>query len=399
MSAAEWVLVDVSGDTNRHPADIQSALQALLAGGWGVADAADGYVLLQKGSGAATLPDAFYDFARAGSAGPQHRLDVTFGSAGSTEAVVRLLGYDLIDDPKWRLTRFRFYWQALAPLPQDTTILLEVLAPDGVLVDDTTQRPMPALLWYPPALWRPGETVVTEKPGWYLPATWAPVLTVTAQGAGLTPDLAGGNATALAGRDGAAAPTAVEDGGQAVSTMDGRLRLPAWTRLDGRLAPWRAPAASGVDGAQFQAEGWQARLAAYSVPVASAPGGPLPVALRWEASGSGSGQDYTVFLHLRNAAGQTVANGDATPAWFTVRPTSAWAGSDAAPFVTWDAHSLALPGGLPSGRYSLVAGFYYWQTGRRVPLLGPDGNGRGEEYVLGYVDVDAGARFRPTWPA
>ena len=50
--------------TGIRPLEIQSALQALLAGGWGVADAADGYVLLQKGRGAATLPDAFYDFAQ-----------------------------------------------------------------------------------------------------------------------------------------------------------------------------------------------------------------------------------------------------------------------------------------------------------------------------------------------
>ena len=53
--------------------------------------------------------------------------------------------------------------------------------------------------------------------------------------------------------------------------------------------------------------------------------------------------------------------------------------------LTWDAHSLALPGDLPAGRYSLVTGLYDWQTGRRVPLVGPDGNGSGDEFVLGYV--------------
>jgi hypothetical protein len=302
----------------------------------------------------------------------------------------------VIDDPKWRQTGFRFYWQALAPLPQDMAILLQVVAPDGSVVDDTTQRPMPALLWYPPALWRPGETVVTEKPGWYLPATWAPLLTVSGHGAPMTPRAANGDTTDLAGSSRAGGATPVDESAQAVSSPDGRLRLAAWTRRNGRLASWQPPAALKVDGAQFRAGDWRTRLAAYSAPDRMAPGGALPVALRWEASaGVGAGQDYTVFLHLRNAAGQTVANGDATPVWFTPRPTSTWSGPDASQYVTWDAHSLTLPADLPAGRYSLVAGFYEWQTGRRLPLVGPDGNDGGDEFVLGQVTIDPGAALQP----
>ena len=38
----------------------------MLAGEWGVVDAADGFMLLRKGAARKTLPDAFYDFVRIG---------------------------------------------------------------------------------------------------------------------------------------------------------------------------------------------------------------------------------------------------------------------------------------------------------------------------------------------
>ena len=110
LGQAEWALVDVSGTTDRHPADIRREIGRLLETGWGVVDAADGYILLGKGRGAAALPDAFYDFARAPAVQPEFPLDITFGDR------LKLVGYDLVDDAKWRRTALRFYWQALAPL-------------------------------------------------------------------------------------------------------------------------------------------------------------------------------------------------------------------------------------------------------------------------------------------
>jgi uncharacterized membrane protein len=163
LGEAIWALVDVAGTTDRHPTDIQAAIGKLLAAGWGVVDSADGYILLAKGQGQPTLPDTFYDFARAPAARPQHQLDVTFGGR------LTLLGYDVSDDVKWRRTSLRFYWQATGPLPADATISVQVLTPNGSIADDTALRPMPALLWYPPARWRVGERIVTETLPWYLP--------------------------------------------------------------------------------------------------------------------------------------------------------------------------------------------------------------------------------------
>jgi uncharacterized membrane protein/uncharacterized membrane protein YbhN (UPF0104 family) len=378
---ADWALVDVSGVTDRHPADIRAAIEKLLAGGWGVADAADGYALLQRGGGQAALPDAFYDFARAQgdeTGHPQYNVDITFGGA------LKLVGYDVLDDPKWRRTGLRFYWQALAPLPEGTLISVGLLTPDGKLAEDFVQRPMPALLWYPPERWRPGETTVIESAAWYLPKTWAPVIQVTAGQSVMEASLTG-------------TPAGAE------IIPDGDARLAAWTREGGRLAlladPIDTPTVSPADTAAnvaYHGADWGVRLAGSRVPAAAAPGSVLPVMLHWEALAPGPApRDYTVFLHLRDAAGRTVANGDGQPVWFTSRPTSAWMGAGGAPYATWDAHTLALPGDLAAGEYTLAAGWYHQPTGERLPVTEPSGNTANTEYVLGKVRVDPRSAPQP----
>jgi uncharacterized membrane protein len=374
LGQAQWALVDVSGTTDQHPADVQAAIRKLMAEGWGVVDAADGYILLAQGRGAAEIPDSFYDFVRvpAGEAGqgdvmePQYPLDITFGDR------LRLLGYDIVDNAKWRRTGFRFYWQPLAPLPADTALSMQVVTPDGEAADDTALRPMPSLLWYPPARWQPGESILTTSVPWYLPRAWAPVLTVTAGGQPLYPQI---NATASA--DPPDRP--------ALAAVDGRLQLPAWERRDARLRPFERPSDPGADvTAHFAGEDWQVGLVQWSAPIAVAPGGKLPVSLHWRSAGPAP-QDYNIFVHLRDASGQTVATGDAAPNWFVPQPTSRWSGGD--PGV-WTAHLLNLPENLASGRYDLVVGWYDWQTGQRLPLADSPGNLSGDEFVLGPVTVD-----------
>jgi hypothetical protein len=79
--------------------------------------------------------------------------------------------------------------------------------------------------------------------------------------------------------------------------------------------------------------------------------------------------DYTVFVHLRNGQGQTVAQGDSAPgggAW----PTTLWPPEVRIP----DAHAVSLlagasGAGLPAGEYELVIGLYDPATGDRLPLL------------------------------
>jgi hypothetical protein len=372
---AQYVLVDVSGVTDMHPNDVRNTILSMLdSGRFGVADAADGYLLLSSqdagGNLSRTLPDAFYDFARAGIKRPQYALKIRFGDS------LQLLGYDIEDDPKWRQTRYRFYWQALAPLPQDTLISVQMLTAWGSIADDTAIRPMPALLWYPPERWKPGETVVSETVPWYLPRSWAAVIGVSAGGQTLHPSV-------------------LDAGGEAETDLTGeRVRLQPRERRGDKVVSSEAPDAEArPTDAVFADEDWAVRLTGYTVPQQVTPGRNLPVLLRWEAEGPSSDQtDYTVFLHFRDASGRTVVNADATPTWFTPLPTSEWPEGGQ---PIWDAHALSLPASLPSGRYDLVAGWYDWRSGERLTVRDAERNAVGKEFVLGSILIDRGTGSAP----
>jgi uncharacterized membrane protein len=370
---ADYVLVDVAGTTDRQPTDVKASLEGLLASGeFGVADAADGYLLLERGAAAREVPAAFADFVRA-QGQPQYPLDITFGDA------LKLVGYDLVDDPKWRQTRLRFYWSVLKPLPADTAITYRAHSPAGEVVDDAAARPMPALLWHPPSDWQPGETIMTETLPWYLPRTWAPVLSVSSGGQQLWPTV---QPVVGASEDVEVSPA-------------GETRLPAWIRQKGSLIPMTDPAGKVEEAdAAFAGRDWTVRLTGWNAPIAMHPGAELPVSLRWASNGPAP-RDYSVFLHLRDATGKTVASGDAGPGWFVSRPPSAWPQAVAGSSGLWDGHRIDLPDDLPEGQYDLVVGWYDWETGERLPLAGEAGNQEGDEYVLGPVTVDRMAGPRP----
>ena len=385
LGDAQWALVDVIGTTDQHPVDIQTTIRKMTAAGWGVVDAANGYILLAQGRGVAEIPDSFYDFARISTGGaaatsaarPQYPLDVTFGDK------LRLIGYDLVDNTKWRRTNFRFYWEALEPLPADTAINMQVITPDGATADDSVQRPMPALVWYPPANWQPGETIVTTSMPWYLPRAWAPVLAVTAGGQ---------TWWSKVDRAISAPPT---DRPPVASLGDGRLQLPAWERREGRLRPYANPTdPTEPVSARFENEDWRVALTHWAAPVAVAPGHKLSVSTAWRAANPASA-DYNLFVHLRDESGRTVATGDGPPNWFVPLPTSRWHGGEDG---VWSTHAVDLPADLASGRYDLVVGWYDWQTGARMPLVDGLGNPAGDEFVLGPVTVDRAVGLTPDLP-
>jgi len=161
VADADYVLLDAAGVTDMHPNDFRNAVNGLLANGqFGVLDSADGYILLRRGAGANTLPDPFYDVFRAPNVRPQVPLDVTFGDA------VRLLGYDLLPEPRWHIMRVRYYWQALRPLEDDLRLYPFYHDPSGKVIEDPIQRPLVASVWYPPSRWRVGEIIQTETLPW-----------------------------------------------------------------------------------------------------------------------------------------------------------------------------------------------------------------------------------------
>ena len=373
VGEATWALVDVSGTTDRHPNDVRGEVDRLISTGWGVVDATDGYLLLALGRGGSSIPDAFYDFARAPAARPQHPIDIKFGTT------LQLVGYAVIDDAQWRQTQIRYYWQVSGPVSEDLSISAQVLAVDGAVADDTALRPMPAVVWYPPSRWAVGETIVTETAAWYLPRVWAPVLGVTVAGQMLP------------------ASISTTDVDASVVAPDGRVMLMPWERRSGRLAPFVGSRDVVDADARFDSNEWSVSLDGWSAPLAGAPGHDLPVMLAWRANGPAP-VDYTVFLHLRTPTGKTVASGDATPSWFVPWPTSHWGRMDGDGPPIWDAHVIALPADLPAGRYDLVVGWYYWETGARLSTGGGGGNATGDEFVLGPVTVDAAAASPPDLP-
>jgi hypothetical protein len=78
--------------------------------------------------------------------------------------------------------------------------------------------------------------------------------------------------------------------------------------------------------------------------------------------------DYTVFVHIRNANGEMVAQKDGPPA-AGAYPTSLW---DSGEIIK---DSLIIPlENLEPGQYSLVTGLYDARTGERLPVEGQPEN-------------------------
>ncbi|HEX9925085.1 MAG TPA: hypothetical protein VGD99_20685, partial [Anaerolineae bacterium] len=78
--------------------------------------------------------------------------------------------------------------------------------------------------------------------------------------------------------------------------------------------------------------------------------------------------DYTTFVHMRNEAGELVAQTDRLPLEGAY-PTSLWDFGE----IIEDKISISLPVDLPAGEYRLVIGLYDFQTGTRLAVPGrPD---------------------------
>jgi 4-amino-4-deoxy-L-arabinose transferase-like glycosyltransferase len=73
--------------------------------------------------------------------------------------------------------------------------------------------------------------------------------------------------------------------------------------------------------------------------------------------------DYFIFVHVLNAAGQTVAQRDAPP-WQGRFPTSSWRPGT----LIVDLNDLPLPADLPPGDYTLVVGMFDPTTGAHPPV-------------------------------
>ncbi len=356
---ADYIFLDVTADTSPlHPNDLRLQVQQLLdSGDFGVLTAADGYILLKRGALNTALPDAFFDFARVPDPRPEIPLDVQFGDS------LRLVGADVLDNPRRAETQVRLYWQALKPIDDSLRLYPFFINPNGDVIEDTTLRPMATQLWYPPSLWKPGETVVSETLPWTLGNEWSLAVGV------------------LRGEDWADWTQRMP-----VTTSGGARRFEAgtWVRVASFARRGRKLASIAADDsdlqppnvAQFNFDN-KMELRGYA---AERTRDTLNVTLFWQASAA-MARDYTVFVHLLDANGNVIAQHDGQPTWQLPIPTSTWQPGE----TLRDSHSITLPADLPPGEYRLRMGVYFWQTLERLPVLDDGGAPVGDSVALGSV--------------
>ncbi len=368
---AEYVLLDVSGVTDMHPHDVHSKyLELVESGDFGLLDASDGYILLQRGlEGRTRLPDEFYNFARVANPQPQYPMTVEFGPYIDGPSL-RLLGFDLIDDYKWRWTRVRLYCRVLRKMESDLWLYPFFLDEEGRVIEDTTQRPMVVPIWYPTSRWRVGEVIVTETVPWNLGHWFSLALGV----------LDGDDWSVWEER--LLARVVASEYVLRPFENSTWVRLLSFERRGARLRPvveerlFSPPPIKHPLKADL---GHQVALWGYDLnPEKPRPGQTLRLTLYWQAL-TEMGQDYTVFVHLLSPDGYLAAQHDSQPPL----PTSAWMENE----VVADEHTLTLDASLPEGDYQLEVGIYLLKTLERLPLLDEMDREIGNKVILGTVQV------------
>jgi hypothetical protein len=272
------------------------------------------------------------------AAQPGRSTDVRFGG------VARLIRIDVPrgdwpkpgDEPAVSLC-----WQALAADPRRLMVLLQFVGPENRVV--ATRRTLPGLGAFPTALWRPGDRFCDRV---HLPlpeVTPAPAV-YQVEVAMIDP----GANTRLA----AFAP----DGTPLGATFVDRIKIAPDTY-----------AAVAVEHEFHAGFADQIELIGYALGAEAAQaGGAIDLRLYWRALRRPDA-DYTVFVHLRDATGQTIAQADGQPQRGAY-PTSFW---DAGESVS-DEHPIDVPTDAAPGGYTIAVGLYELPSGDRLPIAGDD---------------------------
>lgn len=114
--------------------------------------------------------------------------------------------------------------------------------------------------------------------------------------------------------------------------------------------------------------GDQITLLGIKVEESVAAGGELEVTLYWSTQQQPE-NDYVVFVHLMDEAGQPVASHDGSPMDGRY-PSRAWFPGDVVP----DSHRLTVDPTTPAGTYRLQVGLYHWPSLERLHVWDSEGN-------------------------
>jgi uncharacterized membrane protein len=349
INDAEYVLVDVTARPTMHPNDLKSTIQKLVSDdGFGVLDAADGYILLQRGVARADLPESFYTAFRVALPQPRYRVVADFGPS------LRLLGYDIedVDEGRQPWTRMRLYWQVNGPLPDDLRIYPFYLDDAGHVIEDTTQRPLVAALWYSPSRWQTGDTIRVETLAWPLGNHFRPAVGV----------VRGGDWSNQAARLPVQLVAPVNTS-SSVRSLDGgtALELGRFQRRITTLNQVQPPAPQPAT--RLEANfGSEIRLLGYDLQGKIAPGETIHLTLYWQAL-TRPAVDYHTFAHIYNSAGQVAAQDDGVTG--NTQPTTWWFPGQ----VISETRAIAIPPAVPAGLSpSITIGLYQLDTGARLPV-------------------------------
>lgn len=252
-----------------------------------------------------------------------------------------LVGYETGAFPDERPLAVTLYWQPQQRITADVQIYVQLLDRDGQKLAGIHDWPLREA--YRVRAWQPGETM----PLGYL--------------LDVPPDLPPGPYRLIAGP----------------YDLIHQERIPL---LDGQeyatVATLKVPLPPIVDAPEQALEaafGDAIVLTGYTLsPTATG----LDLALFWQAQASPQA-DYTVFVHLVDAAGQIAAQADGQPRGGTY-PTSIWEVGE----TVLDRRSVA----APRGEYQVYVGLYQWQTMARLPVA-LDGAAPDDRLYLGSVTV------------
>jgi len=382
MDDADTVFLDVTGPAwPQHPGDLRRSVDDLLAQGFSVTAATDGYLLLRRDAdGAPSWPDAFYAAWRVPNFAPENPHAVDFGD------VLRLRDVRVQTDRYGELV-VQLYWTLLQPMPRDRQFYIAYLDAAGNVLHDTEFYPPVVTLWYPTSSWAaggPADDPANEATGDAETAFLVQTLPWSLETDRFVLALGLHRADGRSWQTGQRVPVTAVDPALPVLEGGTLVRLGGYRRTDaGEWTPIALDAAE-PERAMDARFGDSIVLDGVSAPHATlSAGDALPFTLHWRATAP-VGRDYTAFAHLLNAAGETVAQLDWQPHDAVGRlPTSAWLVGQ--PVV--DAQTLDLPADLAPGRYTLIGGLYFWQDGTRLPIIGADAQ-PGDVVTIATVNVE-----------
>ncbi|MCO6449969.1 MAG: DUF2079 domain-containing protein [Caldilineales bacterium] len=354
---ADWALLDVTTNTDMAPGDLRDAVMTMFAADWGVVDAADGFLLLARNAPAKEIPPAFYDFVR------------SQGDPDMAAGPLTFLDIQADDRPYWRQTKLVSHWLVGNDFtPGSVRPWLEVRKPDGGLVYTLDDLTPPALVWYPPDQWQPGDLITITTTPLALPADAGVAIAVVH---GPDPKQPG---------DRLPFESVVLDQPLA-STPDQTLALVgAFRRGDDdqlRTMPLQSPDDNGIRNASAKfglPVGGELAVDAY-FPAQAAAGGSVPVWLYWL---NDLPPGFVPFVHLRQGD-SIISQSDGQPHVFLP-------GARSDSLTDW--RQLQLPPAVRSGEnLTLVIGFYDPANGQRLDLLDAAGNPAGNEFTLGLIHI------------